>query len=537
MRKILLSLLLALSAPLFASDPAAPQESRLKGHVAFLASDALRGREPGTPEFSVAAEYVAAQFLSLGLRPVGDDGSYLQRVPLVSTKLMDKGAVTLTSPKGDIPLTFGDEFFLFPNYTKAEFKLDAPMVFVGFGVVAPEYKHDDYAGIDVKGKIVVYLSGAPKSFPTDQRAHYSIGDTKALAAAERGAIATLVVETPTSAEKFPIARYANTWAKERMAWRQSDGSAFLLGAGAQRLGIISLKAAEKLFANRSGGATAVMKAAETPQGRVKGGPLGRNGRFRINSIITAVESSNVVGMIEGNDPSLKTETIVLSAHLDHVGVGEPVKGDAIYNGAMDNAVGIASMIEVARDIINAGDKPKRSILFLATTAEEKGLVGADYFVHHPTVPNASMVANVNLDMPIITYDFEDVVAFGSEHSTIGTIVGNAATRIGVKLSPDPDPDEILFVRGDQYSFVKKGVPSVFLVTGYSGPGKAASEAFLATHYHMPTDDLAVPIRWDAGAKFVKLNLEIARGLANAPERPRWNKGDFFGMLYNGYGAR
>lgn len=537
MKRLFLAITLTLAAPLAAADPATPEEAQLKAHVAFLASDALRGREPGTPEYDIAAEYVAARFLELGLKPAGDKGSYLQHVPLVSSKLADKGMMTLSGPKGDVPLTFGEEFFLFPNYRTAALRLDMPMVFVGFGVVAPEFKHDDYAGIDVKGKIVVYLSGAPKSFPTDQRAHYSSGETKWLAAEAHGAVAVIAVETPTSAKAYPMSRYAKTWAEKRMVWRQPDGTGFEIGGGIKRLGVISLKGAEKLFASRPGGASAIMKAAEMPAGKVKAGPLGINARVETNSVITSAESSNVAGMIEGSDPTLKAETIILSAHLDHVGVGEPAKGDAIYNGAMDNAVGIASMIEVARRMVSAGDKLRRSVLFLAVTAEEKGLVGSDYFARHPTIARADMVANVNLDMPILTYDFEDVVAFGAEHSALGSIVGKAASSVGVKLSPDPTPDEVLFIRSDHYRFVQQGVPAVFIVTGYAGPGEAASEAFLAAHYHQPSDEVTLPIRWDAGVKFVKLNLAIARGLADAPEKPRWNKGDFFGMLYNGYGAR
>jgi Zn-dependent M28 family amino/carboxypeptidase len=255
--------------------------------------------------------------------------------------------------------------------------------------------------------------------------------------------------------------------------------------------------------------------------------------------IKPVESANVAGLLQGSDPALGQEVVVYSAHLDHVGVGSAVKGDTIYNGAMDNAVGIASLIEEAKRFKASGKPPRRSILFLAVTAEEKGLVGSDYFAQHPTVPKASIVADVNLDMPIITYKFEDVVAFGADHSTLGDLVRKAAADRGLASSPDPMPEEGLFVRSDHYRFVQEGIPSVFLWPGKAGPGKTAVETFLATNYHKPQDELVQtpPIDWEAGVRFVDINYTIARTIADADERPRWHKGDFFGTLYNGYGAK
>jgi Zn-dependent M28 family amino/carboxypeptidase len=240
-------------------------------------------------------------------------------------------------------------------------------------------------------------------------------------------------------------------------------------------------------------------------------------------------------MLEGSDPALKNEVIVLSGHLDHVGIGAAVKGDTIYNGAMDNAAGIASMLEVAHGFKHLKVRPKRSILFLAVTAEEKGLVGADYFAQNPTVAKRNIVGNVNLDMPILTYEYKDVVAFGAERSTIGPAVARAAATQGVGLVPDPQPEQGIFTRSDHYRFVQQGVPSVFLVTGPGGEGATANAGFLKEHYHLPSDEIGL-VRWDTGARFVALNMAILRELADAPERPRWNKGDFFGRLYNGYGA-
>lgn len=537
MKKTLVAaLLLAGAVPVAAADPATREEAQLKAHVAFLASDAMRGREAGSPEYDIAAEYVAARYLELGLKPAGDKGGYLQHVPLLATHLTDKGSIVVSGKTGEASLSFGDEFIASPNVKTKSLRLDAPLVFVGFGVVAPQYKRDDYAGLDVRGKIVVMLVGAPKSFPAEERAHYGNGGTKALTAEAHGAIGIISVETPTRAKVRPMASYARDWDDERMVWRQPDGSGFVLGQNAAGLAYVSMKGAERLLAGLPGGVAAVMKAAETKKGLVKSAPLGLNARVAINSEIRNAESSNVAGVLEGSDPALKAETVVLSAHLDHIGVGEPVNGDAINNGAMDNAMGTASMIEVARRMIDAGDKPKRSIMFLAVTAEEKGLVGADYFARNPTIARENMVANVNLDMPVLTYDFQDVIAFGAEHSALGPVVQKAAEGMGLSLSPDPVPEQSIFTRSDHYRFVQQGVPAVFLVTGYKDEGKAANEEFEEKHYHKPSDDLSLPIHWAAGVKFVDLNLAITRALADAPERPRWNKGDFFGTLYNGYGA-
>jgi Zn-dependent M28 family amino/carboxypeptidase len=226
------------------------------------------------------------------------------------------------------------------------------------------------------------------------------------------------------------------------------------------------------------------------------------------------------------------------AHLDHIGIREPRPNDAanadrINNGAMDNATGIATLIEVARAFSRSGNRPRRPILIAAVTAEEKGLLGAGYLARHPVVGNGRVISVVNLDMPILTYDFRDVTAFGAEHSTMGPITARAASRMGVRLSPDPLPEEGLFTRSDHYNFVKEGIPSVFLMTGFANGGEREFRGFLATRYHSPGDDLSQPINWQAGAKFAQLNYLIAREIADGAEVPRWYRGSFFGDAFGG----
>ncbi|WP_373476816.1 M28 family metallopeptidase [Sphingorhabdus sp.] len=527
--------LFAFSAPV-AAETWQPEEAAMRGHVGFLASDEMKGREAGTPEYDIAARYVAAQFETMGLKPAGATDSFIQPVPLVTFRAADKGSISLISGSTETLLEFGVDYLPGTTPLAPELKLDAPLVFAGFGVVAPNFKRDDFAGIDVKGKIVVLLAGAPSSLPTEERAHYANVVSKRELAAKRGAVGIILVDTPTREKVSAFTRRVRNWQYLGATWADGNGMPSYPGGTAPMLASVSLVGAAKLFAAMPGGAEIVFAASEGKMGNPKRMALPTRARVTLKTEINRVMSSNVAGILEGTDPVLKDQVIVLSGHLDHTGICPEVKGDKVCNGAMDNAMGIASMIEVAHGFKHLKARPKRSILFLAVTAEEKGLVGADYFAQNPTLPKANLVANVNLDMPIVTYDFKDVVAFGAERSSIGPAVARAGAAIGIALVPDPKPEEGLFTRSDHYRFVQQGIPSVFLVTGPGGDGVAAGAAFLTTHYHQPSDDMNLPIKWGAAAKFVGLNLAIARDLADADERPRWNKGDFFGTLYKGYGA-
>jgi len=513
-------------------------QAAMKAHVMFLAADAMRGRDAGSHEFDIAAEYVASQFYAAGLRPAGDDGSYLQKVPLLNYRVADKGDFVVTMKGGKpTPLVFGEDYVPAPNPASATTTVNADLVFVGHGIVAPTAKRDDYAGVNVRGKIVVLFGGAPTSFNGEERAHFASPATKATIAASKGAVGVITIQSPAMAKNVPLSRLAAGYDRPRVTWAQKDGSGFNPAGSAPALGTISPAAAAKLFGN---GWDAVAKGAESSETKFKARALPASLAVSIKTVTEPLPSSNVAGLLPGSDPKLKNEVVVLSAHLDHVGVGRPDKnGDTIYNGAEDNAVGIASLIEEAKRFKASGTPPRRSILFLAVTAEEKGLVGADYFAHNPTLPKANLVADVNLDMPILTYKFEDVIAFGAERSTLGPIVKRAAASLGVGFSPDPMPEQGLFVRSDHYRFVQQGIPSVFLWPGQAGPGKAAVEDFMKNHYHQASDELwqTPALDWSQGVRFVDANYAIAREIADGDERPRWNKGDFFGTLYNGYGAK
>ena len=524
----------AINAVMTAALP--DDQATMKAHVMFLASDAMRGREAGSPEYDIAAQYVAAQFYAAGLRPAGDDGGYLQQVPLTTYRAADRGNFVLTRAKrAPLRLQFGEDYSPAANPAARETAIDAPVAFVGYGIVDPQAGRDDYAGVDVRGKIVVYFAGAPDSLPSEVRAHFSGGGAKQAIAAERGALGTLTIER-TDAPGF--ARAATNWDRARTTWARADGTG--KPDGAPNLGTLSPAGAAKLFDGSRTSWSQLLKMSGNSEARFKAEVLPGSLAVALRSTFEAAQSSNVVGIIPGSDPVIGKQVVVLSAHLDHIGVGKPdASGDTIYNGAEDNAVGIASLIQEARRFKTSGKPPRRTVMFLAVTAEEKGLVGADYFARHPTVPLANIVADVNLDMPILTFAFEDMTVYGADRSTLGPLVAKAVGTLGLRMGPDPDPSQGFFVRSDHYRFVQQGVPSVFLWPGQAGAGKAAYADFLGNHYHQPSDDLAQQpaLDWAQGIRFVDANYAIARAIADADERPRWNKGDFFGLLYHGYGAK
>ncbi len=507
-------------------------QAAMKAHVMFLASDAMAGREAGTRDYDIAAQYVAAQFYAAGLRPGGDQGGYLQKVPLVAYKVADKGSALWTPAGGQAQeLVFGEDFVPSPVPNARETSLSAPVVFVGYGIDAAQYGLTDYKGVDVRGKIVAFVPGTPEGLGGEERAFFGSAANKASLAAAKGAVGAIQIDMPRAGgRQRPFASLARYYDAPRVTWANPDGTAHAMTPTTPVLGTLSQTGAAKLFGK---GWEAVMKAAAAPKPAYR--PLTAKGQLTVASKTSfkPMDSSNVIGLIPGSDPKLKDEVVVLSAHLDHIGVNEGGEGDRINNGALDNAIGIASLIEEAKRFKTATTPPKRTVMFLAVTAEEKGLVGSDYFANHPTVPLKSIVADVNLDMPILTYKFEDMVVFGADRSTLGPIVRKAVGAMGLPVSPDPMPEEGIFVRSDHFRFVQKGIPSVFLWPGQAGPGKAAVNDFMSHRYHRPGDEIDQGIDWSQGPRFVSVNYAIAREIADAPERPVWNKGDYFGTLYKG----
>jgi len=507
----------------------------IEAYMAYLADDALEGREAGTEGYDKAAAYVAAEMEKLGVAPAGDDGTFFQTVPLQrSYRIPDNlsFSVTRTDTGEDLGFEMNVDQVVYGSTRDAESSISAEAVFVGFGIVAPDLGRDDYAGLDVDGKIVVSLAGTPKGIQTEERAYY--GSQKATEASKRGAIGSVSIPTPTRERVYSFARLVGEGRLEsaRMSWLQPDGETYSRAPNLKAAAGLSMDGGRKLIEGAGQDFDAIMETAEADGGAVAGFDLPYTISIDQASALDTVESDNVIGMIEGSDPDLKNEIIVLTAHLDHIGLSQSFEDDKINNGALDNAAGVATMLDVARMVL-AGERPRRSIMLLIVTAEEKGLLGAQYFAQNPTVDPSRIVGNVNLDMPVLTYAFEDVVAFGSDRSTIESAVQQAAAEMDMTLSPDPFPDQGLFTRSDHFRLVEIGVPSIFLATGFANGGQEAWATHFAQNYHRPSDDMQNNIDFDAAARFAEINARIALNLANRDQRPLWNKDDFFARQFNG----
>jgi hypothetical protein len=519
-RAFLVSLLLATSA---SAQTAAPEftADRFRSHVVFLADDLMEGRDAGTRGYDLAASYVATRFLGLGLQPGGDQGSWYQQVPFIEATRAGEASVTI----GGRTFDTAKHVAIGASTTATAQELTAPAVFVGYGLDAPSAGFDDYRGLDVKGKYVVVLSGFPKGTPSEMGAH--LNSMKAKFAQDRGALGIITVRNLEEQKRRKFDFYLKSAGEPSIGWAQPDGTPFALAPKMRMGATFDTPAAEALFVGAKTSLAGVLSQADKPGGKPKGFALKPIVSISRKSAHRRFTSPNVLGVLPGSDPALRHEYVLLMAHLDHEGTDPKLEGDKIYNGAMDNATGIATMLEVARAFAESGTRPKRPILFAAVTAEEDGLLGAEYLAKHPLPGGGKVVGVVNLDMPVLLYDFTDVIAFGANHSTLGPAVQRAVAQANVTLAADPLPQEGLFTRSDHYKFVREGVPSVFLMTGFGNGGEKAFTGFLQTHYHKVTDDLKLPIDWQAGAKFARINYLIAKEIADAPEAPKWNADSFF----------
>jgi hypothetical protein len=531
-----LAALALLATPLAAEAPADPTFSadRFRATVGFLADDLLQGRDTGSVGHEIAARYVASRFAELGLKPGGDDGGWYQRITFQQTDYAaTPGRVTVSGPGGSQSWLHGTDVLVGLSANEPHLDITAPLVFVGYGIENRRLGINDYAGLNVKGKIVVTLRGFPRGLPSEEAAHAAA--TKAQAAQAHGAIGMISVATGLAMKTRPWAQMIHFADEPAFAWVGADGKAFDEAPGIRITAALNEPAAQAVFAGAPRSLEAIRAIADRPGGRPKGFALKTRARIQSESITKRVTSPNVVAILPGSDPALKDEYVVLSAHLDHIGVTPAKAGDApgtdrINNGALDNGAGIATMLEVARAAATAAG-PRRSLIFLASTAEEKGLLGADYYARHPSVPISKIVGNVDLDMPLLLYPFTDVTAFGADHSTLGPIVAKAVEPMGIRLSPDPMPAQTIFVRSDHYMFVKQGVPAVFLATGFANGGDKQWAAFLNGAYHHPDDDMAQKIDWAQGARFAEANYRIMRAMADADAPPRWYAKDFFGDIF------
>jgi hypothetical protein len=514
-----IALALIAAAPAAATQPklyqAPPaQVDRVRGTVEFLADDLLEGRQTGKRGHELAAVYVASRLRALGLQPAGDGGSWFQRVPF--RRAVNEGAAVYTLTRGDRreALVAGQDIAVRPSLTEKNRDLSAGLVFAGRGIRDAKLGIDDYAGLDVHGKIVVLLGGTPAGLPSDIAAHLS--SRKVVMAAAAGAIGVLEIGGAR-----PMQRPVTDWIDASNRAGSTPPTIRVRGA-------ISPAAAERVFAGAPQTFAAIMTASAANQA-VRGFPLTATLGVKAGSSWTDFTSPEVIGKLEGGDPRLRSEHVVLMGHLDHLGLKPDAKPgeDAVYNGALDNAAGIATLLEAAERFVASGQKPKRSILFIAHTAEEIGLLGASYWAEHPTVPANSIVAGVNVDMPLPLYDFTDVTAFGSEHSSIGETVARAGRTMGISVGPDPMPEQGIFTRSDHYPLVLRGIPATLMFTGHANGGKPKWDMFFDKHYHQVIDDLGQAINWGALARYGELNYRIVRELTDAPQRAAWKPDSYF----------
>lgn len=516
-------LLFLLTPAVAFAKPPSQAAQRWWSHVEVLGADDMEGRDTGSPGHQKAAEYVAAQFKQLGIEPgVGD--SYFQEVPLLSRRLMtERSRLALVRDGKEQPLTL--EHGMLSPLTGRAGKLDAGIVFVGYGLRIPEAGHDDLAGLDVKGKLVVALLGAsPPGVANNLASHAGSLEERSRAYAAAGAAGVIAVYHPRTSE-LP-------W--DRLVESQRMPAMMLAEPALQDVGqslvfvLASAPFVETLFEGSGHTFKEVLALAD------QGKPLPHvtlPGTLRGEVALEQKQltSVNVVGRIPGGDAARASESVVLSAHLDHVGIVTPVNGDSICNGVMDNAIGVATMLEVGRALKAQKAPPQRSVVIAVVTAEEKGMLGSRWFAAHPPEGTGTMVANLNVDLFLPVTPFKRVVAFGEEESTLAAPLRAAAKRVGVQVMKDPFPEQNFFVRSDQYHFVLKGVPALAFSFGHpkGSAGEKLETQWVQERYHGTTDDLAQPMNREAAAHFVAFITELTRRVADAPQRPTWNAKSFF----------
>ena len=508
-------------------------EASLKAHVKYLSDDKLEGRGTGAPGGEMAAKYIAEQLKAIGVKGAAN-GSYFQPVSLVGVKADPSTTLMVTGSNGSETLKFGDDFVAFTGAQARIVELKgSDMVFVGYGIDAPEQRWDDYKGVkDWTGRLLVMLVNDPPATTEEPNlfggralTYYGRWTYKFEEAARRGAIGAILIHTNESAGypwsvvrtsngswRFDIARTDDkTPYLPIRSWMTDDAARRLMNLAGQDLDALRARAGRRDF---------------------KPVRLNLKGKLSLKSDVKELTAPNVVGVLEGSDPQLRNEYVVYTAHWDHLGVGAPNKnGDTIYNGALDNATGVACVLEIAKNL--ASNRPKRSSLFLFTTAEEQGLLGAEWYVKHPVVPLDKTVANVNLDSMNILNPTHDFIPLGAERSTLKAVVEAVARDMGLRVSPDARPEQGSFYRSDHFPFAKAGVPSISLKEGsdYVGRSKEWGEeqfrAYNSAHYHQPSDEMRDTWDFRALIQSAEIALAIGRKISDLPEKPRFNPDDEF----------
>ncbi|RDC62697.1 M28 family peptidase [Adhaeribacter pallidiroseus] len=497
----------------------------LQAHVTFLADDRLKGRLPGTPGYQMAVDYAVEQFKAAGVEPAGENNSYLQPVRLRKAFTnKDATLAVINGPGKEEALRNGKDFIIYPHFENPAIHVQAALVFVGSGISAPDLNYDDYAGVDVTNKIVVIRRGAPQNFLSSVAASSMNLTTILKTALDHGAVGVIIGSASGQVHelkgvndvRFPDGKMApsGSYISDKM----------------QLLSLFNRTRFNQLLQQANLDTTRVF--ASLKAGKPASTPMPQAVKAAYTNTYQDIISYNVIGKITGSDAALKSEYVVHTAHLDHLGISTPVKGDSIYNGAHDNASGVACLLEISKLYAQLKDKPKRSVLIALVTGEEMGLLGSTYLAMRPVVPAASIVANINTDMPTLIAPLLSVVALGAEHSSLSKPVQAAATYLHLGVEGDPEPEQNRFVRSDQYSFVKQGIPALHIKYGNKTPDGANNlnkkvQQWRETYYHQPQDDSNGLFDFNAGKVYTQLNFLISYQVAQNALRPTWNPDSYF----------
>jgi len=505
----------------------------IRARMSFLADDLLEGRGTGTRGYFLAAKYVATEFERMGLEPGGEAGTFFQNVlyrqtePDFATMTFDvRNTQGLTRR-----LVLEREWTSFGDPVHSEVDLSGGAIFVGYGITEAKLGYDNYRNAEAKGKIAVILTGTPEALPPQWHPLWT-NAARRRNAALHGAIGAIFIRGNPGGQPFDAA--IPSAKKPFMQWIDIEGhvqNGFPSLASAST--VINASVAQVLFEDSGISFADALVSANSNTFHAINLAVGITTHQATK--YSVLQGPNVAGILRGSDPLLRKEFIITTAHLDHLGIGTPRNGDAIYNGAQDNASGVAAMMEIADVLSRSRVRPRRSILFLAVGGEEMGLIGSDYFAEHTTISLGAIAANVNIDGIPITYDFKDVIALGSERSTIREVVVGAARSLHLQVSPDPTPEQNFFLRSDQLSFVLRGVPAVFISEGEKARdpavnGARMTEEWFARYYHAPNDDMKQPLNFKAALRGTRFNLAVIYGLGEKTERPMWNSGDVFGTI-------
>jgi len=501
--------------------------SAISNHLNVLANDSLEGRAVGTMGAEIAANYISNFFSNLNLKRISKDNSYFQNIPMHGSNPLSGSELVFILDKDTMNLSFAEDYYLYRSGQQTFMPAFLPIVFVGYGIVAPEFDYNDYQSVDVEGKIVVYLDGEPISddeefFDGPLPTIYANPESKRRIAFARGCAGTI---------QIPISSY-ESWEDVNKDFQFEDVTLAYTVSGNLNI-IINPDESDKLFFGSEYSFKDVIEMHDKQS--IKSFDLKTKMRFRGVFKERDFISSNVIGMIEGSDPELKNTYLIISAHYDHLGIGESVKGDSIYNGALDNALGVSVMLELAKSFSYLESKPKRSIVFIATTGEEKGLLGSIYYTDNPLVPLYKTIANVNIDGIAMFKDFSSIVGIGMEYSTLDRSLNITTDNYSLELQDIPPQFRQVgaFNNSDQLAFAKAGIPSIIILEGTKNKSKSEAEVveafidYYINRYHSPQDDINQNIDYKAAEKHTKVLFDFCYQLANSKTEPEWKSGSPF----------